>query len=312
MTKTRFLYIDIARVIAMLWIVGWWHLIQYSKVGEDSYHFIGDNSITMLMLGLFMFLSGFLIGKKSLKTKEEIKSFYKSRFWRFYILYALSVITFPILTGFNREISIIITTLTATSPYILPQPVTLWFLSMLAGFYLITPLVKRNIAIGGGILIIFVLLHILLPEGIDTRVFVYFPLYVFGLFSSEYSFIDKITQKKIVIPVSLILSLLLYMGAIYYEWFVYLFIPTGIIFVLSISRLLEYININKFISVLSYSSLCVYLFHRQIYQIVYGVLRRIGFNDLFVLLLVALPLCICFSWFIQKIYDSLLKRFKII
>lgn len=73
MTKTRFLYIDIARVIAMLWIVGWWHLIQYSKVGEDSYHFIGDNSITMLMLGLFMFLSGFLIGKKKFKNKRRDK-----------------------------------------------------------------------------------------------------------------------------------------------------------------------------------------------------------------------------------------------
>ena len=148
MKSTRLLYIDVARVIAMTWIVGWWHLIQYCKGGELPYRFNGDTSITMLMLGLFMFLSGYLLGKKEMKTLDDVKTFYKSRFWRFYLLYVASVVTFPI-TGFNRSLGVMFTTLTATSTFILPQPVTLWFLSMLAGFYILTPLIKRNIAWGG-------------------------------------------------------------------------------------------------------------------------------------------------------------------
>lgn len=311
MSKERLLYIDVARVIAMLWIVGWWHLIQYCKGGEEPYRFLGDNSITMLMLGLFMFLSGFLIGKKSFKTKSDVKLFYKSRFWRFYLLFALSVITFPI-TGFNGNFRVIITTLTATSPYILPQPITLWFMSMLTGFYILTPFVKRSMLIGGGILLIFILLHIIIPGGIDTRVFVYYPLYALGLYISETTVLDRVTQNKLIILLSLILSLLLYFGAIYYEWLVYPFILIGIILILSVCRFLKNERIKTIISFVSYSSLCAYLFHRQIYTVVSGVLRKLGHSELAFVLLIGLPICIILSWVIQKVYDRILKKLKII
>ena len=56
-----------------------------------------------------MFISGYLLGRKPLSSKEEIKSFYIGRLKRFYVLYALSAIILFLL-GFIEDIPLLITT----------------------------------------------------------------------------------------------------------------------------------------------------------------------------------------------------------
>ena len=147
----RLQYIDIVRILAMLSIVGWHHLIQYTGKGYiERYTFDGETTIIIMMLGLFMFISGYLLGHKSLSTKEEVRAFYAGRFKRFYILYALSAVSL-FAFGFIGDVKVLVTTLTMTSTFILPQPNTLWFLSMLACFYMVSPLIRLRDGLGGGI-----------------------------------------------------------------------------------------------------------------------------------------------------------------
>lgn len=288
----------------MIWIIGWWHLISYTKDGGLSYHFLGDESITMLMLGLFMFISGLCMGGKKLMTQNDVKSFYKTRFWRFYVLFAISATTMPLLTTLNRSIPLWFTTMTVSSTFVLPQPYTLWFMSMLADFYILTPLLKRNVAIGGGIFVFMICLHLLLPSGIDTRFFLYFPLYVFGLFASITDWIERIINNISIRSIFIIVSVFLFFMAKNYEIFKYFLVFVGIFALLSISKSIEISKLRGIINFISYSSLSAYLFHRQFYS-----MFKNFFGDHFIyLILVAFPLCICVSWAIQKIYDSIIQR----
>lgn len=145
MTKDRILFLDTARSLAMLWIVCYWHVKDYVEVSEtrEALSLFGDFYITDVMLGLFMFLSGFFMAKYTFTHERDIANFYKKRLTRFYLLYALSAILLFII-GFNRGFGLLITTLTVSSTYILPQPQTLWFLSMLASFYILTPLLLKD------------------------------------------------------------------------------------------------------------------------------------------------------------------------
>ncbi len=300
----RILFVDVARVIAILWIIGFWHLMEYS--GDDfktKYYLPAAKHISMVMLGLFMFISGNLLGKKELETGSEIKAFYKSRFLRFYILYALSaVIMFWI--GKNN-ISQLVTTLTATSTFILPQPLTLWFMSMLTIFYLLTPLIKRDVKTSLGVALLFLLLHLIIPGGIDDNIFWYYPLYAIGLFTAGNDMVKMIIKKRSTLLVSLILSLIFFLGAMIYWRIGYLMIVPGIIFVLSLSCFIANKSIRPVISFIAYGSLCAYLFHRPIYYVLTEIFDVAGIqHPLSVCILVMLPICLITSFCIQWTYDK--------
>ncbi len=64
--QERILLIDIARVIAMLWIVCYWHLKDYTNPsGLIVFAGLAGQYITDIMLATFMFISGFVISKNS-------------------------------------------------------------------------------------------------------------------------------------------------------------------------------------------------------------------------------------------------------
>ena len=304
----RLQYIDIARIIAMLSIVGWHHLIQYTGTGYiERYTFDGQNTIIMMMLGLFMFISGYLLGHKSLLSKGEIKAFYVGRIKRFYILYALSALSLFFL-GFNSEVSVLITTLTMTSSFILPQPNTLWFLSMLACFYMVTPLIRLRNGLGGGLLLLLAIaLHVVLPKGIDERFFIYFPLYCIGMMVANTSFLDRLTKSHLIGIMVVAVAVMIFFLSTRYEWLAYVFVPIGIIGVLFISRLMESERLSKLIGFVAYSSMCAYLFHRQIFIVAYVLVGGGKGIPLWEMLSLVLPICIVISFYTQKIYDIIIK-----
>lgn len=85
---------DIARSVCMLWIVGFWHMIDYGS------SLIADNNITRgLTLGAlatFYYISG----KFSYKRLDDCKNaliFLFLRFCKIYPLYILSIFTLKLL-----------------------------------------------------------------------------------------------------------------------------------------------------------------------------------------------------------------------
>lgn len=140
--KERNLQFDVARVLSMMWIVFVWHLSEYlDKDVRNILLFDGAYNVTTVALGTFMFISGYFLSKYKFENANDVKQFYLKRLKRFYFLFMLAAITMWI-GGMNPENRTLITTLTGLSSFILPQPRTLWFFSMLMFFYFITPLLQ--------------------------------------------------------------------------------------------------------------------------------------------------------------------------
>ncbi len=138
---------------------------------------------------------------------------------------------------------------------------------------------------------------------LDYRVLMYMPFYFLGILLTPTKFLEYCKKYGFYF---LILGIIL------------MLIPTKILIVKLISRLLfiiaigkvastivEYCKSNKIwtlLSIISYSSMCAYFFHRQIYSI--GLEFSIPLSVLPFLIFII-------SYFIQKAYDTLLAKVKL-
>jgi peptidoglycan/LPS O-acetylase OafA/YrhL len=167
----------------MLYIVGFWHMMEYAPAVVWSSNYWTEE-VTILSLALFVLISGYLIGKKKLGVMD-IWPFYRSRFFRIYLPLLATAIIFSF--G-NVSHKAILKAVTLVAMFVEPAPKTLWFVSMILVFYLISPLLIRlrermvlyfmvcAATLGG----------MLLYEGItgmaDTRIILYFPCFAAGVF----------------------------------------------------------------------------------------------------------------------------------
>lgn len=312
MDNKRIVYIDIARALAMLYIIGFWHLKDYlSPDIKEALTFKGSNDITNIMLGAFMFISGTLLSKYKFEKTRDIVSFLYKRLKRFYILYLISAILFYA-SGLIPNVKILITTILGVSTYIQPQPYTLWFISMLFSFYLITPFVgllskKCNVDIIYICLLVYVLLIILNNQfsPIDTRIYYCFPAYFMGIRMGVMG-MEKYKVFSVVLSIYYIILYALFIYLRYKGVSVhYLDLFCGILIFISVCKLLSKLLNKRVILILyylSYASMCMYLFHRLIYYYI-----QCHFADYFSIPLALFALLIVFisSFVIQKGYDYL-------
>ena len=79
---TRKVPIDAMRAASMLYIDGFWHLLDYTKVAGWHYNPL-TYRLTVGALSLFVLISGFLTGRNDGDlARGEIWKFYERRFWR--------------------------------------------------------------------------------------------------------------------------------------------------------------------------------------------------------------------------------------
>lgn len=312
MDNKRIVYIDVARALAMFYIIGFWHLKDYlSPDIKEALTFKGSNDITNIMLGAFMFISGILLSKYKFEKIKDIVSFLFKRIKRFYILFFITALLFYT-SGLIPNVKILMTTILGVSTYILPQPYTLWFISMLFSFYLITPFVgllskKLKIDIIYICLLIYVLLIIINTQfsHIDTRLYYCFPAYFMGV-KMGVKGVDKVFTVVLSIYYIILYALFIYLrykGVSVH----YLDLFCGILIFISVCKLLSKILNKRVLLILyylSYASMCMYLFHRLIYYYI-----QCHFADYFSIPLALFALLIVFisSFVIQKAYDSLRK-----
>jgi fucose 4-O-acetylase-like acetyltransferase len=75
-TANRNIGIDFLRGASVIYIVGFWHLLDYTKAIPVYRNFITQR-ITYIILGSFVFISGYFIrSNKMTINKEAIFSFY--------------------------------------------------------------------------------------------------------------------------------------------------------------------------------------------------------------------------------------------
>lgn len=322
MTKERDLTFDVARAICILEIVCLAHLMDYIDRNIMPERFFSIlKYVTVAALGTFSFISGFFLKKYKIENGSDVGKFFLARFKRLWILYFIASLMLYVASSFVGQpwypsLSNFMLSLIGMSVFFQPLPATLWFMVMIMFFYLITPLLLAFRSKWQRIVVAVMILVALVALGykgwVDTRVLCYYPMYALGLLL-DVRVVDFIKRNALLAilgsgVVVVIMYLLLY-GLLFYSLFVCV---AGLIAILGLSELMvRSVLIRKAGSFVSYSSMCMYFFHRHFYlAIVFlwnigstGNIREATFPIWFACLVV-FPIIIFGCYTIQWGYDK--------
>lgn len=303
---------DLARAVCVIWIVAFFHMLNYfpkeSQFPEMTAMVCYD--ITICVLACFTFLSGYFLSKYRFDNKSDVVTFYKKRFTRFFPLFVIASFSLLICGSSIRQILLAIGGLSL----IIPPPIyTLWYMSMLMLFYLMTPLLKyeKDSLSFKWICVAFIAIVMVLSfKYADRRLTLYFPFYVLGL-NLPKQIVDIITERLWTLVAFIALCVLMYVRLkIYPNYLSNFILPVeaffGVWFILSISKLIYTDRIFKPVTFFSEASLCAYLFHRAIYAL---ILLIVGCQFMTIpLAIISVVLLFILSYYLQKIYNHIVKR----
>lgn len=306
-------------------------------------------------LSLFVFLSGYGLTLSSQNKKLDYWQFFVRRLNRLYPLYLLAIVLYAVLFGtlgfyhqwdaINKQsIFLSIFSLQVIFSPVIPPISTIWFIGMIMLFYLFFILSVRSSysqQIYFCILICFFLLVIRYVFNIiDCRIFLYFPLFVFGCFCARRKFLTDTTKVRSLAGIataSLAIACILYLC---FKWLnlpifvdppgasnlsslmqllpsytvILLYSSLSVVGLMSLSKVFVYRlpkSFQKIILILSDASYAMYLFHRIIFAIFYYVVytymnldRTLGT----LLFPIATLIGIFISYLIIKFIEPLLLR----
>lgn len=329
---------DIARALCTIWIVGFWHMAVYADYSPSLKYFKSDigSFITIAALSAFTFMSGYFIGMKKITNLVDIKIFYIQRLKRFWVLFFISSLLLYSIVFFTgnmwyKDIMHFMASLVGLSCFFPPVPSTLWYISMLMFFYLISPFIllfqKENQRIVCSIICFFLIWNLIdFLEG-DTRFILYLSMYLLGLLLPK-SIMGGVKRnwKKV-----LILNTVIFITTIIIcnlkvittqllsssenailpisidTYLINLVISiAGLFVIISLSQALCLSNMVVLVTnKISYASMAMYMFHRQFFCVVMFFASLGGITRLPMILaeLIFLPLLIIVSFYIQKVYD---------
>lgn len=314
-TKKRVVWLDGARALSMLWIVGFWHLQDYLQA-KNLFTNGFFQCLTAGALATFACISG-LFMPNSMSNARDILTFYKKRLLRIYPLFFLSCLSLLMIGIIQRHggsfssISQFILTITGTVVFFKPLPQTIWYISMMIFFYLLTPLIgllrtkKLQLITLTAIYTVIILSYYFLNT--DPRLLIFFPMYFLTLvFSKD---IKRIYPEKFSWKILLTSAILSVGTSFLISWQDnYLTqIAAGLCLMpmfLECGKLIS-MPLPKVSLFIAYASMCAYLFHRQIY----GMISHFtGSFHIITAFLVFLPAVIFISYGIQFIYDWIIKK----
>lgn len=311
--------IDLLRVLCIVYIVGYWHLIPYTSwLPGYANHF--TEALKDIALGTFVFSSGLLLARRDVRLRlDDFLDFYRRRVVRIYPLYLFALGVFW-LTGL-AGLAVIAKAALLVSMFAPPAPPTLWFITMIMFFYLLAPLLiwaahrpARYLMLCAGILAGCLAYHHYLRP-MDSRLFLFLPSFAAGIYLQRNSHLHQFLHRQHVYLLAALIPAF------------WLGLPAGNGFDLSVSllrapmtllgaavcviyaeRLFGHLH-SPAVLKLSYASFGVYLFHRPVFELA----RRIyfpadGFDQALYLLLVAVPLSFILAYWVQKNYDTGMAR----
>ncbi|GAB4349676.1 MAG: hypothetical protein Fur0042_17160 [Cyanophyceae cyanobacterium] len=280
-TPKRKLFIDLIRVLSCLYIVAYWHLRDYVDYGPDDPIWLQSNRISLLVvslcLGSFTFVSAYFIERKErFDSTEHFIEYLKKRFVRIYPPYLLAIACFSFMH--LEKINLLAEGALLISMFSAPVLKTLWFITMLIVLNLISPLMLASqrslLRIGSTGLLIWLsfMAYSFLGGHLDYRMLLYMPPFVLGLMVGCDE--GKMTRSHMLWGALFIFVVGLFLLPMTFESKLLgtlARIPAGTAGCLLIfegfRRLEAYIQgAARPIIFLSYSSFCIYLFHRPVMQ----------------------------------------------
>lgn len=317
----RIKYLDNIRALCMIWIVGIWHMSDYCGNAISNVY---TQNITYGVLGAFTFLSGVMMGGNVIESLQDFKLFYKKRLLRIYPLFAVSC-TSLLLLHYLMNVQLIsgvsqyIFTMLGLSIILTPAPGTIWYVSMILLFYILTPFllyrhangIKTAILLKSLIIFVFFILLKVVDVGlVDERLYMLFPIYCIGLLTGKEKILNSNCRY-----VRLLFGVIIFIGINYVEtkyvqtdfiikiMYTILVETAFVMFIMEFGKIFKG-NIERCLSKVGYSSMCAYLFHRQFYGLFSKLFGRFSLVEAFM----AFGVVIIFCFYIQKGYDLLCKK----
>ena len=352
MNKPRFPVFDWMRSIA-IFIILIHHLPDYTLRIYDLNNFgipldlsRASSLNAHLGLGLFVFISGYLINSKKaiFRDLQEIKLFLQLKFVRIFILYYFACIYFFVFINDGSygliEIAIHVSGLQLLAKSAnMPPMATIWFVGLIVVYYAVFVILKStflNRSVRISFFICVPILFFLLDRSFDLtdeRLFLYYPTFFAGVFCVEFDLPKRqLWQRTSMVANVLFIAAILCFFA-NFQYFsaaqeglnfllrCLLLNVLTIAFAMSAYNLCQWLSksvagFNIRIQSFAYASYCMYLFHRPIFHLLETVNEVIaaqfpsGYGDLSQLLLmvvVGFPLVFGLSYLGQSAYDNLLR-----
>jgi len=314
---TRKVPIDVMRAVSMLYIVGFWHLLDYTKVASWHHNPV-TYRLTVAALALFVLISGFLTGRKDGGlARGEIWRFYETRFLRIYLPFVIASGLF-LAAGIGDTLALV-KGVTLVAMLLAPPPFTLWFVSMILLFYLIAPLLiglRGNevayIALCAAI-VGAMILYQAETEKMDMRLILYFPCFAAGIFLAGES-LPSSTLSLIGLQLLAVLSLIPTLARPSWSlegdpWALPWALFGSIAVFVVVMRAGQNLKLPTILVQLSEASFFMYLLHRPLYL----WMQMVWFpssekEQVAYLLFVCLPVIGIVAWLCQRAYAGVLQR----
>jgi|ERR1035437_716757 peptidoglycan/LPS O-acetylase OafA/YrhL len=217
--NNKIIAFDFLRALAIIMIIPA-HLSNflfsiYSKLGLYAF----DPYFANMGLGLFIFISGYLLyyNNHSINSLQSLLSFYKKRLFRIFPLYWTALVAYIVVFSvfaqklntsfvfphadsafghFNILIHILGLQIFLAPAYASPM-LTLYFIGLIIAFYTLYPFIimfskdARYILLNSFLIFIVFLLLSRTFSIIDSRFFMFFPVFVFGILTCKESLFEK-------------------------------------------------------------------------------------------------------------------------
>ncbi len=317
---SRILRYDYARVICMIWIVGIFHMMNYMNTSIDWF-----NNITLGVLATFFFISGRLSSRYQIRSFAEGINYIKHKLIAIFPLYIFSVASIiftPVggIHGISKQIKMFFVSATCINAFYPPMIMTMWFLTVLILFYLITPIFLSDIKMKWKVVIALIIYFVLLTEYIfvktaDDRIVTYFPLYIFGLLINA-EFEKKLLRIRYTVIAIVALCIIAYFSEIVElprSVTLHIQLLLKLLFVFGLmgicDKVAKYGNIilYRIVWFVASASTFAYLFHRQYYAVWEAFFDPFPY---WLAYLVIFPTLIVLSFLGQKLYNRMIRQLK--
>lgn len=141
--KHRIICFDIARSLLMLWIIGLWHLSNYTTSIPEFLQEETSRLVTIGVLATFTFISGYLAALYNDGMEINIKNllcYYWRRFIRLYPLYLGAIILFYVLGILTKEE--LMPSIFMYFEFTNNAPITIWYIGLIFLFYFLAPFIS--------------------------------------------------------------------------------------------------------------------------------------------------------------------------
>ena len=195
-TSQRIRQLDIIRVIGVVCVIAILHATHYVSQATGTHVVSGPLyfAIESTALGLVFYVSGYAIGGRyGALAKGEVRRFLRRRLVRLWPFYAVVLTAFWILWFGSASPAWVVAQYACIGPFVvrwLGRPVlTLWFIQVLLAYHVAFALVasrgSRSARLGSLALMAGALLLLSAFDVVDSRLLIYAPAFVFGVWSSK-------------------------------------------------------------------------------------------------------------------------------